>query len=433
MSVGVHQVTVSPDPTGGGGAPVDITCLLDELTIQHGRDDTDTQPEASAATLNLDLAGETLPAAVDIGARVTVTTTVGGTVSTRFVGRITDVALGWDEAGEQTPETGVGQIIAVGPLADLGRRVVGDAPFPQELDGARVSRVLGLAGVVTNPATSDPGTLQVNPRDVDAQAALDVAQGTATSAGGLVWQTRDGDVRYSDNVHRRRLPSVLALDACDILVTPTWARTLEGIINKVTISYGVGAGGGEQPTVAMSNDVSIARYGTYDFSLTSELATFADAQSMAGLLLARNSSPIWMMPALPLDLAHLDDADTLTVLGLEMHNLLTLTGLPALGSAPTSANLWVEGWSERLAFGEHDIELNVSGYCRTAPAPWWDDTDPSVTWDNVGTLSWDDAACLGPPLPGDKWNDVPASTRWDDVPAAVTWDTYQPISTREAA
>lgn len=434
MTVGVHSVIVSPDPTGGGGSPVDASCLVDEVTIHHGRDDTDSQPEASTATITLDLGGGTLPPSVDVGSRITVATTLGGTTLTRFVGRITDVALGWDDKGEQTPEAGTGQLIAVSQLADLGRRVVGDTPFPQELDGARVARVLALAGITLNPATSDPGTVQITPRDVDAQSALDVAQDAAESASGVVWQTRGGEVRYADNLHRRRAASALELDACDVLVTPTWARTLAGLLNKVTVAYGVAPGGGEQPTVSASNTVSITRYGTYDYSLTTHLAALADAQAMAGLLLARNSSPMWAMPSLPVDLVGLSDADTLTVLGLDVHSLITLTGLPVVAGAPTVANLWVEGWQERLTWGGHDLELNVSGYCRTAPAPLWDDLLPAQTWDTIGTLTWDEAVCLGPPLPGGRWTDVPASTRWDGVPASVTWDTwasYQP--TREAA
>lgn len=403
-------------------AAVDISCLVDEVSIQHGRDDTTAQPEASAATLTLDLRDTVLPATVDIGSDVVVTTTVADTTSTRFRGRITDLALGFDDVGELTPVAGQGQIAAVGYLADLGRRVVGDAPFPQELDGARVQRILTLAGFTPSALTSDPGTVQVLARDIDARSALEVAQDTAQSASGLVWQTRASDVRYADAAHRRGIPSSLTLDACDVLVTPTWSRSLQGLINKVTISYGLAPDGGEQPTTGGQAAASITRYGTYDYSLTSELATLADAQSMAGLLLARNSSPVWVMSALPVDLKGLSDAETADVLGLEMHALVMLTGMPVVSpNVPTSAALWVEGWSERLSWDAHDIELHVSGYCRTVPAPRWDDVDNTITWDTAA-MTWDESACFGPPVLTDRWTDVPASTRWDT--AVGTWDAY---------
>ena len=36
-----------------------------------------------------------------------------------------------------------------------------------------------------------------------------------------------------------------------------------------------------------------------------------------------------------------------------------------------------------LAYGVHEIELSVSGYCRTAPPPTWDTLNPGWTWDTL--------------------------------------------------
>jgi hypothetical protein len=379
--VGLHTVTV---------AGVDISCLVDSASISHGRDDPGSQPEASSATINLtvDATAETLPAAVDVGATVSVTTQTSAGTFDRFLGRITDLALGWDDAGANTPDAGVGQVVAVGILGDLGRRVVGDEPWPQELDGARVAKVMAAAGITLDPLTSDPGTVQLLPRDVDATDALGAAQDAAVSGAGVLWQTRDGQVRYADADHRRGTPSALTLDSCDLLVTPTWRRTLEGLVNSVSLGYGVeGAGGGEQPRYTASNAASIATWGTYAYSTATALAALADAQAQGDLLLARNSSPVWVMAALPVDVAGLDASRYEALLGLDMHSLLTLTGLPSLGTAPTSATLWVEGWKEELAWGAHDFELVVSGYCRTSPPPLWDELSPALLWGGLtGTV-----------------------------------------------
>src|SRR5262249_1184781 len=151
--------------------------------------------------------------------------------------------------------------------------------------------------------------VEVLARDVDAQAALDLSQGVAESAGGLVWQTRTGDVRYADNLHRRRAVSALIIDTCQILVTPTWQRNTQGLINKVSLGYG-----GAEATAQDQNDQSITRYGTYSYSLTTELAALADAQAIAGLLVARNAKPVWTMADLPVAVKDLSDADTITLL-----------------------------------------------------------------------------------------------------------------------
>ena len=84
----------------------------------------------------------------------------------------------------------------------------------------------------------------------------------------------------------------------------------------------------------------------------------------------------------------------------------------------------------------HELELVVTGYCRTTPPPRWDDVDPRWIWGPApgGTpgpvpadLTWDGAACLGPPVDRGRWNDQPATLRWETLDPAATWDTYNPI------
>jgi hypothetical protein len=423
MDVRVNQPT---------GDPVDITCLVDTYAITHGRDDASSQPDASTCTLDLSWWADTqeLPVELDVGSVVVVRAIThpldppdAPSQAIRFSGKVTDIALGWDDQGEATPDRPVVQVIAAGALGDLGRRVVGDAPFPQELDGARVSRILGLAGMAPPPAETDPGTVQILARDIDSQAALDVIRSTAESANGVLWQRRDGTVLYADADHRRGTPAALRLDACDVLVTPTWRRNTEGLINDVSVGYGVAPEGGEEPRYLASRADSIAVFGTYGYSLTTELAALADATALGQMLLTRNSQPVWILDELPIDIKNLSEADTQTLLGLQMHSLLELTGLPAAGRVPSSAFLWVEGWHETGTYGDLELVLTVSGYCRTAPAPRWDDVAPGWLWDAM-TQTWDQMTCLGPLPTHGRWTDVPATLRWDQVPAGTTWDTW---------
>jgi hypothetical protein len=419
--IGNVRVWVGP-PTPG---QVDIACLVDRVAIHYGRDDTNSQPDASSCTVDLSFNTDETPYPdIEIGYLLVITEVFNGTIYNRFRGTITDQTTTWDDADENTPNHLSVQIIGTDPLAGMGRRVIGDVPFPQELDGARMQRIFTAAGVNWNPNFSDPGTVQILTRDIDSQPALDVARGTADSAGGIVWADTLGTIFYADANHRRNTVSALTLDACDILVTPQWARTTAGLINKVSIGYGVAPDGGEQPRYIAQNDPSIARFGRYEFTAETELAAQADATAMGQLLLVRNSSPVWVMDTLPVDVEGLDAPRTATLLGLQMHSLITLTGLPGAGSAPTSAVLWVEGWSETYEYGVHELDLSVSGYCRTSPPPRWDDVAPTTTWD-AAPGTWDDATCFGPQPSLGRWDDVSASVRWNTItPNTITWDTW---------
>jgi len=392
--IGTHVVNVAVPGEGlPSGFLTDISCLVDAVSIVHGRSDSGSQPAPSSATLDITIGpGAPLPPVVDIGAGLIVDTVVSGTAHRRFVGKITDVALGWDDAGEATPDSGVGQIVAVSVMADYARTVIGTEPFPQELDGARVARIFAAAGLTL--AHSDPGTVQVIPRDVDARNALEVAHGTANSAGGLVWETTAGEIRYADTEHRRGAAKAMDLDACDLLVTPTWTRNLAGLVNEITMQYGVAPAGGQAPVLFLANDVSKAQWGRYAYSVGTELATAIDANSAAGLLLAANAGPVWLLSSLPVAVGDLDAADTAALLSLDVHSLIGLTNLPEAGSAPRNVGAWVEGWTEKLAWGVHELALTVSDFCRTAPPPRWDDVPTPLTWDAaVGT--WDAWACWG--------------------------------------
>jgi hypothetical protein len=182
------------------------------------------------------------------------------------------------------------------------------------------------------------------------------------------------------------------------LVTPTWLRNVGGLVNEVSLTYGVAPDGGDRPVYYALSTTSQARYGRYAYSATTELADANDAQSAVTLILIQNAAPAWLLQALPVDVDGLTSAQLATLLGLEIHALIRVTGLPASGNTPATVTAWVEGWTEHLSFGVHDLTLVVSDYCRTAPPPRWDDTPATQTWDTTApALTWDAYACLGPP------------------------------------
>ena len=106
--------------------------------------------------------------------------------------------------------------------------------------------------------------------------------------------------------------------------------------------------------------------------------------------MSRNADPVWVLDQLPLDVAPMGWEATDAVLGLDLHSLVRVENMPAAGTAPTDAWLFVEGWEETVRFGEWELTLNVSDFARTAPGPAWDDVDAGLAWDDVDPeLTWD--------------------------------------------
>lgn len=388
-------------------------CEVLRAAMHHGRDDASSQPKGDSATL--ELVG-VLPAEAAIGAAIAVLAEWAGSEIPRFAGRITDLAVAWDSVDVATAT-----IIAVGELADMGRRIIGDAPYPAESDGTRANRAIAAAGVATDPIRSDPGTLQVLARDVDAQPALTIATDAALDGDGFLWSATDGAVLYSDANHRRGAELALELDACDVPLTVQWRQALEGVANDARVRYGTGS---PQPEIHATNPASIAELGTFGASLSTRLATAADADARGQLITVRQAWPAWVIDGLGFPLEFLDAALTDELLRLEVHSLISLTGLPS--SAPAaSAQLWVEGWAETITGGSWLLALAVSDYCRSAPAPEWDDIAPAYTWDSMpAELTWDATTCLPPPMPTGRWADVPADMRWSTVEPALEWDEW---------
>ena len=120
-----------------------------------------------------------------------------------------------------------------------------------------------------------------------------------------------------------------------------------------------------------------------------------------------------------------DEAITADLLTLEMHDLMSVSGMPT-GSPQPSAALWVEGWTETITADQWRLQFAVADYCRNAAQEIWDDVDDTTTWDTAPDVAWDDITCAPPPATG-TWNAVPARTRWDTVPDTITWDTAEEL------
>jgi hypothetical protein len=317
----------------------------------------------------------------------------------RFVGKVTDVAV-VPAPGTSSHRRRRVRVTAVGPKASLGRQLVGDTPWPAELDGARVDRLLALASGVTVGAT-DSGTVQLRARDVDRQPLLQLLDQAATDAEGLVVELRDGTLAYHDADHRAAAAAALELTSAQVLWPLSWSQDLQGIVNDLTVSWGAAE---PQAEVRMTDDASIAVHGLYAAKVSTQLATEAAAESYALLTVARRGRPWWDLPSMTLELVRGVPELAAPLLALEVSDLLQVTGFPT--DAP--------------------LQLAVTPYGRTGPAArWvdvpadltWADLDPSMSW--AGAASWDTGTG-----PDGRWLGTPHDLTWADVDPGITWATW---------
>lgn len=396
---------------------------LGAVSITYGRQKPDGQPEPATCSLTTDSAllptvGQVLT--VELGADAQLRWP--GAPVRRFTGRVTDAKVvpgpGTNDRRRRV------QLVATGPKAVLGRRMVGDVPWPQELDGARISRLLAMdPGVTAGPI--DTGTVQVLARDVDRQPLLGLLDQVATDAEGLLIELRDGRLVYHDADHRTAAVEDLTLTAGQVLWPLAWVQDLSGMVNDLTVGYGAAE---PQAEVRLTDPPSIATHGLYAAKVSTRLADQAAAERFVNLTVARRARPWWDVSTMAVELVRgLDPATAAKVLGLEVASLVRVTGFPTDGPMQLG-RLWVEGWTETITADSWTVVLSVSPYGRTGPPARWVDLASTISWAELDPgLSWAGAAAMDPGRsPGTTWATTAHDLSWADLSPTETWATWPP-------
>lgn len=259
-------------------------------------------------------------------------------------------------------------------------------------DSAHDSWSMQVSAVTLTPVTVDEsgyveqlgGTVQVLPRDVDRQPVLGLLTELATAARGLVLDLRDGRIGYADADDRRGTTPALTLTAAETITGTEWAATLEGVVNDVTVTYGTAPEGGQAPSVQVRDEASIAAYGSFGVSLSTQLAAAADATRTARRIVGLGAQPAYRMPRLLVDLLRTvtDPAKRLAILEFDQGAQLAVDGFPTSGPL-AAARLWVEGWTEEVTATAWRVDLQVSSYLAGGPGIAYLDIPDALTFDAV--------------------------------------------------
>ena len=233
--------------------------------------------------------------------------------------------------------------------ADLG----GLASGASERSDLRVARILRWLGLSTD-LDAETGMSSVAYQACGGAQALDLINDVNDVEGGVFFPRGDGRLVFHSRRHRYNRPASGQLLAADVDPS-SFAVSVDAakVINEVVASRPRGA------TVRVRNDASFAAY-PRSVSLTLYAASDDDLLAAAQWRVGRYGSPYPRVEEVVLNLTTRDAGLASMVLGLEIGDRITVTGLPDQTPGGASLDLFVEGVEGRIAHDTWVVTLSTS-------------------------------------------------------------------------
>ena len=385
---------------------VQTSTTLENATITYGRNDffEATQPSyCNLELLNLDGTSPTVELLDTILIEVT---NSAGTYVKLFTGEVSGVYNRFAGAGLGGKPNTL-QIQAVGALGLLVKRYAGSVAYPEELDGARITRILeetlyvaweDLSNTLTwndIPVTEtwatygvqgidtiDAGRYEVLARPAEIEQAYNLTDTTQQSALGYLYDTPNFEIGYADAERRSEnyATNLIELDANLVNADIQTRLQTADIVNSVVIQY-------DDPVleVAAQNDTSINAYGLLEEVRSTILAQTADATEQATNFVNYRGTPKVSLEEVTVNLANSNMTNTVrdNLLGVSMDTLLYLDNIP-VGLIPEGYNEgFVEGWNWTLGRNNLELSMSVSNSIYSTLDVQWEDYNASIQWQNL--------------------------------------------------
>jgi len=372
-----------------GGAPLAVHVgALEGVTINYGRPDVTSQPNASTASVTI-LKDSTLGnfdddlSYFDLGNLVTIEATFSGIPYTRFQGQITDVTV---------DEYFITLLAADDLYSALGRfklTKTGDV----DLTGGRIQETLQYAlpaaGFPVPPYDVDAGTVYLYAADATTQNALAYLQEVTNSepSGVFFRDILTGDLRFTDSEARRKQILIDPYQSySDTEVLDVWSirKTSHEKINRARISNDIN-------TVTYEDAADITDNGIYEYSFTSLISTSADMLTLARRIVVNRARPDFTYSSLQIELSTMTPARQEGI--ISTLRIGQLTQLPTFGAFNiTALDFFLEGYTERIGQESWGISLNLSDARLTRPPQRWSDIVSGVLWNDaqIDPYTWND-------------------------------------------
>jgi hypothetical protein len=389
---------------------------ISSISIRTGRNDVTEQPQPGYASISLWTdASDPLDVALSQSVSIAIDKGTTGTQEL-FYGTISDIDISLQAYGSDG-SIAVYSITAVGPLAQLNRRLVGAAGFAKENDGTRILNILSEAfltewddvaptltwaglpvgttwdsydavsqALVDNlVANIDvPGQYELQAYNDGDADAYTLAVEAANSGRGVLWENGTGSLHYDDYL-ARSLATPLELTADDILAQGLRTAAQWGeIVNDAIVTYRAGQ-------AEARDEQSIILYGQLVGTRSTQLHNKVDAEAQAADFIESRAFPR-MYPetiTVPLHSPTVSDATRDALAAVYNGLRISTTALPAVFG--TTFDGFVEGYTWNLTRYTAELALTCSAYSETYSSIIWYQVPPTQDWATYNaSIQWED-------------------------------------------
>jgi hypothetical protein len=383
------------------GVAVNLDDVEYQVSVQHGRNDVTSQPEASTAQI-------VIRGASGVAAKMSDPVVIQAYGFDRFTGEISDLTVSHLSTN---PPTAITTVIAMGNLSKLGLVETTDTSYPHETASVRADKILDDGGLpYINAASSTLELHSLSTNQMEIQPVLNALQQIAEWTGGTYFDTPEGLISFEAYGNRGvtafsaiwaalnqdwtfysqtwdSFPTSIAaytFPSSGVIWSPTWTQSLEALINDVTVTYGSTGQNEEQS----DDTASIALYGRRQYTLDTRLRNSADAIARAGNILTAQANPLWNMGQISVYVDLLGTTDRDRVLALVNGSTVIVPNLPEPAPYSQFQGI-VEGWGETYTPGQHIITFSISDPRYSYQTVTWSEVDGALIWGDVNVdLEW---------------------------------------------
>ena len=388
------------------------------VNMATGRDDVDLQCNAGYARMeivNID------NSAFDIDVTDSLTLELknsSGIYVPVFGGTVSDFGISV-RSPEEVGFITIGNILAVGSLAKLTKALFPDA-LSKDDDGEQIYEILNellinswfevapaLQWQDYDPTTTwanaenvglgeidRPGLYEMIPRSADPFSSYNLCAQIAQSALGNMYEDKAGRVCYADADHRTAYLSANGYTTISAnYAIPSSVKSILQI-GKIRNSLVFNYGNNYSSQATALDAASIANYGRYQRSVSSNLDKLSDVEDVMDRELGLRAIPREQLQAITfrLDNSDLPDAERNKLINVFFGEPIVISDLP-INMFNGSFNGFLEGFAIRANPQFVDITLTLSPTDFSLVAPQWDTVSPpSLIWTGVNaTLEWENA------------------------------------------